>query len=131
MGVPFDQDYENILVAELWWEQGWNQNGTIKGGLSEPTPVWMPHLGESGMIRLFYRGLHGEPNSYWNWRISYADSEDGKTNWEKKGEPVWDPSDPQNPAFQWSKPYPQDLTSGEHGRPIAQETPSRMAYTWS
>ena len=42
IGVPFSQSYENALVAELWWEQGWNQNGVIKGGLSEPTPVRLP-----------------------------------------------------------------------------------------
>ena len=110
IGSPFVQSYENILEAELWWEQGWNQNGVIKGGLSEPTPVWVPHLGTSGKVRLFYRGLHGSPGSYWNWRISYADSEDGKTNWEKKGEPTWDPSDPDNPAYQWSLPYPQGFS---------------------
>lgn len=107
MGKPFDQTYENILEEEYWWELGWDQNGVIKGGLSEPTPVWAPHLGDSGMVRLFYRGLNGAPGSYWNWRISYADSEDGKTNWEKKGIPTWDPSDPSNPAYQWSLPYPQ------------------------
>ena len=107
IGTPFNQDYENILEAEYWWEQGWNQNGVIKGGLSEPSPVWVPHIGTSGKVRLFYRGLNGAPGSYWNWRISYADSEDGKTNWEKKGEPVWDPSNENNPAYQWSLPYPQ------------------------
>jgi hypothetical protein len=106
IGVPFGQDYENMLVAEYWWEQGWNNNGVIKGGLSEPTPVWVPHLGESGKVRLFYRGLHGAVGSYWNWRISYADSEDGKTGWVKHGTPVWDPSDPENPAYQWAQPYP-------------------------
>jgi hypothetical protein len=106
IGVPFDQTYENALVAELWWEQGWNQDGVIKGGLSEPTAVWVPHLGSQGMVRLFYRGLHGAPGSYWNWRISYADSEDGKTNWIKKGTPVFDPSDPTNPAYRWTQPPP-------------------------
>ena len=110
IGKPFDQDYINILEAEYWWEQGWNNNGVIKGGLSEPTPVWVPHLGESGKVRLFYRGLTGAPGSYWNWRISYADSDDGKSNWEKKGEPVWDPSDPDNPAYLWTLPYPQGFS---------------------
>ncbi|MFG0252917.1 MAG: hypothetical protein ACF8NJ_08605 [Phycisphaerales bacterium JB038] len=106
IGVGFEQSYENALEAELWWELGWNQNGVIKGGLSEPTPVWMPQLGDQGMVRLFYRGLHGAPGSYWNWRISYADSADGKTGWVKKGTPVWDPSDPSNPAYQWTQPPP-------------------------
>jgi len=90
IGTPFEQDYDNILVAEYWWEKGWNQNGVIKGGLSEPTPVWIPHLGDSGMVRLFYRGLHGAPSAYWNWRISYADSEDGKTDWIKNPTPTRD-----------------------------------------
>ncbi|MCF8368495.1 MAG: T9SS type A sorting domain-containing protein [Bacteroidales bacterium] len=110
IGMPFEQGYENILFAELWWENGWNQNGTIKGGLSEPTPVWIPHLGESGKIRLFYRGLNGSPGSYWNWRISYADSEDGKTNWVKNPTPSWDPSIPGNPAYQWTLPSPQGFS---------------------
>jgi len=110
IGIPFDQDYVNILVEEYWWEQGWNQNGTIKGGLSEPTPVWVPHLGDSGKVRLFYRGLNGAPGSYWNWRISYADSEDGKSNWVKNPYPTWDPSDPENPAYQWSLPWPQGFS---------------------
>ncbi len=103
IGVPFDQTYENALVAKLWWEQGWNQNGVIKGGLSEPTPVWVPHLGK---VRLFYRGLHGSPGSYWNWRISYADSDDGKTGWVKQEVPTFDPSDPENPAYRWTQPPP-------------------------
>ncbi|MBT3242873.1 MAG: T9SS type A sorting domain-containing protein [Bacteroidetes bacterium] len=106
IGIPFVQDYKNILEAELWWEKGWNQNGTIKGGLSEPTPVWVPHLGTSGKVRLFYRGLNSTPGSYYNWRISYADSEDGKTNWVKNPVPSWDPSDPENPAYQWTLPWP-------------------------
>ncbi|PLX04569.1 MAG: hypothetical protein C0595_02650 [Marinilabiliales bacterium] len=110
IGVPFDQNYENILEAEYWWEQGWNQNGTIKGGLSEPTPVWAPHLGTEGKIRLFYRGLNGAPGSYWNWRISYADSGDGKSNCEKNPNPSWDPSDPDNPAYQWTLPYPEGFS---------------------
>ncbi len=110
IGAPFDQTYENILEAEYWWEQGWNQNGVIKGGLSEPTPVWVPHLGSAGKVRLFYRGLHGAPGSYWNWRISYADSEDGKTNWVKNSTPSWDPSDPENPAHQWTLPWPQGFS---------------------
>ena len=88
----------------------WNQNGVIKGGLSEPTPVWMPHLGTQGKVRLFYRGLHGTPGSYWNWRISYADSEDGKTNWTKNPVPTFDPSDPNNPAYQWTLPWPQGFS---------------------
>ena len=102
IGVPFNQNYENILVPEYWWEQGWNQNGEIKGGLSEPSAVWNPHLGTQGKIRLFYRGLHGSVGSYWYWRISYADSEDGKTGWVKNPVPTWDPSDPNNPAHQWA-----------------------------
>ena len=106
IGIPFTQSYENALVAELWWEQGWNNNGIIKGGLSEPTPVWVPHLGTAGKVRLFYRGLHGSPGSYWNWRISYADSDDGKTNWVKNPTPTFDPSDPDNPAYQWTQPPP-------------------------
>ena len=106
IGIPFDQTYENMLVAELWWELGWNNNGVIKGGLSEPTPVWIPHLGTEGKVRLFYRGLHGSPSSYWNWRISYADSEDGKTGWVKNPVPTFDPSDPGNPAHQWTQPPP-------------------------
>jgi hypothetical protein len=106
MGVAFDQSYENTLVAELWWEQGWNQDGVIKGGLSEPTAVWVPHLGDHGKVRLFYRGLHGAPGSYWNWRISYADSDDGKTGWVKHEVPVFDPSDPANPAYRWTQPPP-------------------------
>jgi hypothetical protein len=106
IGTPFTQTYENTLVAELWWEQGWNNNGEIKGGLSEPTPVWVPHLGESGKVRLFYRGLHGAIGTYWNWRISYADSEDGRTNWVKNETPTFDPSDPGNPAFRWTRPPP-------------------------
>jgi hypothetical protein len=110
IGVPFDQTYNNILVPEYWWEQGWNQNGVIKGGLSEPTPVWDPHLGTNGKIRLFYRGLHGSPSSYWNWRISYADSEDGKTGWIKNPTPTFDPSDPNNPAYQWTLPYPEGFS---------------------
>ena len=110
IGVPFDQSYENMLVAEYWWEQGWNQNGIIKGGLSEPTPVWIPHIGTQGMVRLFYRGLHGSPGSYWNWRISYADSEDGKTNWTKNPVPTFDPSNPSNPAYRWSQPYPEGFS---------------------
>jgi Secretion system C-terminal sorting domain len=110
MGVPFEQNYENILSEEFWWEQGWNQNGLIKGGLSEPTPVWVPHLGENGKIRLFYRGLHSEPGSYYNWRISYADSEDGKTNWIKNSVPFWDPSVEDNPAYEWTQPYPQGFS---------------------
>ena len=110
IGVPFNQSYENMLVAEYWWEQGWNQNGVIKGGLSEPTRVWVPHLGTNGKIRLFYRGLHGSVGSYWNWRISYADSEDGKTNWIKNPVPTFDPSDPSNPAYQWTQPYPEGFS---------------------
>lgn len=110
IGVPFDQTYDNILVADSWWEEGWNQNGEIKGGLSEPTPVWVPHLGPQGKIRLFYRGLHGSTSSYWNWRISYADSEDGKTGWVKNSVPTFDPSDPNNPAYQWTLPYPQGFS---------------------
>ncbi len=106
IGSPFVQTYENILVADLWWELGWNNNGVIKGGLSEPTPVWVPHLGTNGKVRLFYRGLHGSSGSYWNWRISYADSEDGKTSWIKNESPTFDPSDPTNPAFQWTQPPP-------------------------
>ena len=107
IGVPFYQNYENILVAEFLWEKGWNNNGIIKGGLSEPTPVWVPHL---NCVRLFYRGLHGEVGSYWNWRISYADSYDGKTNWVKHEIPTWDPSDPNNPAYQWTLAYPQGFS---------------------
>jgi hypothetical protein len=107
IGVPFVQTYENALEAEYWWEKGWNNNGEIKGGLSEPTPVWIPHLKK---VRLFYRGLNGAVGSYWNWRISYADSEDGKTGWVKKGVPVFDPSDPENPAYKWSLPYPQGFS---------------------
>jgi hypothetical protein len=110
IGVPFNQTYENMLVPEYWWEEGWNQNGEIKGGLSEPTPVWVPHLGTNGKIRLFYRGLHGSPGSYWNWRISYADSEDGKTGWIKNTIPTFDPSDPNNPAYQWTLPYPEGFS---------------------
>jgi len=110
VGVPFTQNYENILVAEYWWEQGWNQDGEIKGGLSEPTPVWVPHLGTQGMVRLFYRGLHGAPGSYWNWRINYADSEDGKTGWVKNPVPTFDPSIPDNPAYQWSQPWPEGFS---------------------
>jgi len=110
IGIPFEQTYENILVAEYWWEQGWNQSGEIKGGLSEPTPVWVPHLGTQGKVRLFYRGLHGSPGSYWNWRISYADSEDGKTNWTKNPVPTFDPSDPNNPAYQWTLPWPDGFS---------------------
>jgi len=106
IGEPFEQTYVNALVAELWWEKGWNNNGVIKGGLSEPTPVWVPHLGEHGKVRLFYRGLHGAPGSYWNWRISYADSEDGIRNWAKNETPTFDPSDPDNPAYQWTQPPP-------------------------
>jgi hypothetical protein len=106
IGVPFDQSYENALVAELWWEQGWNQEGVIKGGLSEPTPVWVPHLGTHGKVRLFYRGLHGAPGTYWNWRISYADSDDGITGWVKNPVPTFDPSDPENPAHRWTQPPP-------------------------
>jgi len=110
IGVPFVQTYENMLIAEYWWEQGWNQNGVIKGGLSEPTPVWVPHLGTQGKIRLFYRGLNGSPGSYWNWRISYADSEDGKTGWVKNPVPTWDPSDPSNPAYQWTLLWPEGFS---------------------
>ena len=110
IGVPFEQTYENMLVAEYWWEQGWNQNGVIKGGLSEPTPVWVPYLGTQGKVRLFYEGLHGSPSSYWNWRISYADSEDGKTGWVKNPVPTWDPSDPSNPAYQWTLPWPEGFS---------------------
>ena len=110
IGVPFDQTYDNMLVAEYWWEQGWNQNDVIKGGLSEPTPVWVPHLGTNGKIRLFYRGLHGSPGSYWNWRISYADSENGKTEWVKNPVPTFDPSDPGNPAYQWTLPWPEGFS---------------------
>ncbi len=106
IGTPFTQSYENALVAEYWWEKGWNNNGIIKGGLSEPTPVWVPHLGTQGKVRLFYRGLHGAVGSYWNWRISYADSEDGKTGWVKHGVPTFDPSDPANPAYRWTQPPP-------------------------
>jgi hypothetical protein len=107
IGIPFDQTYENILEAELWWEQGWDNDGVVKGGLSEPTPVWVPHLGTEGKVRLFYRGLNGSPGSYWNWRISYADSEDGKTGWVKNPVPTFDPSDPDNPAYQWTLPPPR------------------------
>lgn len=107
IGLPFDQTYENILEAELWWEQGWNNNGVIKGGLSEPTPVWVPHLGTEGKVRLFYRGLNGSPSSYWNWRISYADSEDGRIDWVKNTVPTFDPSDPDNPAYRWTLPPPR------------------------
>ncbi len=110
IGVPFEQTYENMLIAEYWWEKGWNQNGVIKGGLSEPTPVWVPHLGTQGKVRLFYRGLHGSPGSYWNWRISYADSEDGKTGWAKNPVPTFDPSDPSNPAYQWTLPWPEGFS---------------------
>ena len=110
IGTPFEQTYENMLVAEYWWEQGWNQNGVIKGGLSEPTPVWVPHLGTQGEVRLFYRGLQGSPGSYWNWRISYADSEDGKTNWTKNPVPTFNPSDPDNPAYQWTLPWPEGFS---------------------
>jgi len=106
IGSPFVQTYENMLVAELWWELGWNNNGIIKGGLSEPTPVWVPHLGANGAVRLFYRGLHGSSSSWWNWRISYADSEDGKTYWVKNETPTFDPSDPDDPAYRWTQPPP-------------------------
>ena len=106
IGVPFNQTYENILVAEYYWENAWNNDGEIRGGLSEPTPVWVPHLGTQGKIRLFYRGLNGSPTSYWNWRISYADSEDGKTGWVKNSVPTFDPSDQSNPAHQWTQPSP-------------------------
>jgi hypothetical protein len=102
IGVPFNQTYENMLVPEYWWEQGWNQSGVVKVGLSEPSAVWDPHLGTQGKVRLFYRGLHGAVGSYWYWRISYADSEDGKTGWVKNPIPTWDPSDPNNPAYQWA-----------------------------
>ena len=107
IGIPFEQTYENMLIAEYWWEQGWNQNGVIKGGLSEPTPVWVPHLNK---VRLFYRGLHGAVGSYWNWRISYADSEDGKTGWVKNPVPTFDPSDSNNPAYQWTLPWPDGFS---------------------
>jgi len=107
IGIPFDQAYEDLLVAEYWWEQGWNNDGVVKGGLSEPTPVWVPHLGAQGKVRLFYRGLNGSPSSYWNWRISYADSDDGKTGWVKNPVPTFDPSDPENPAFRWTLPPPR------------------------
>jgi len=103
IGQPFTQTYKNVLVAEHWWEKGWNNNGVIKGGLSEPTPVWVPHLAK---VRLFYRGLNGAVNSRWNWRISYADSTDGKTGWVKKKTPTWDPSVPSNPAYRWTQPPP-------------------------
>ena len=106
IGIPFRQTYENTLIAELWWEKGWDNNGVIKGGLSEPTAVWVPHLGTQGKVRLFYRGLHGSPTSYWNWRISYADSEDGKTGWIKNPIPTFDPADPDNPAHRWTQPPP-------------------------
>jgi hypothetical protein len=106
IGQPFAQDYENMLVAEYPWERGWVNDGVIKGGLSEPTAVWVPHLGAQGMVRLFYRGLHGSPGSYWNWRISYADSEDGKTGWVKNPVPTFDPADPDNPAHRWTLPPP-------------------------
>lgn len=106
IGVPFTQTYENTLVAELWWERGWNNHGIIRGGLSEATPVWVPHLGTHGKVRLFYRGLQGSNDSYWNWRISYADSEDGKTDWVKNETPTFDPSDPGNPAYRWTQPPP-------------------------
>ncbi len=107
IGGVFEQSYENMLMAEYWWEKGWNQNGVIKGGLSEPTPVWIPHLNK---IRLFYRGLNGAVGSYWNWRISYADSEDGKTGWIKNPIPTFDPSDPDNPAYQWTLPWPDGFS---------------------
>jgi len=107
MGVPFTQSYENMLVAELWWEQGWNQSGVIKGGLSEPTPVWVPHLNK---VRLFYRGLNGAVGTYWTWRISYTDSEDGKTGWVKNPIPTFNPSDPNNPAYQWTLPWPEGFS---------------------
>jgi len=110
IGIPFVQDYENILVPEHYWELGWNQNGEIKGGLSEPTPVWVPHIGTHGKVRLFYRGLNGSPGSYWNWRISYADSEDGKTGWIKNSQPTFDPSDPNNPAHEWTQPWPDGFS---------------------
>ncbi len=106
IGAPFEQTYENALIAEYTWEKGWDNDGFIRGGLSEPTPVWMPHLGTQGKVRLFYRGLHGSTSSYWNWRISYADSEDGKTGWVKHGVPTFDPSDPDNPAYRWTQPPP-------------------------
>jgi hypothetical protein len=106
IGAPFSQTYENILEAEYWWEQGWNNDGIIKGGLSEPTPVWVSHLGSLGKVRLFFRGLNGSSGSYWNWRISYADSEDGKTGWVKNPVPTFDPSDPTNPAYRWTQPQP-------------------------
>jgi hypothetical protein len=107
IGVPFIQSYDNALIAEYWWEQGWNNNGEIKGGLSEPSPVWVPHLNK---IRLFYRGLHGSTGSYWNWRISYADSDDGKNGWVKNPVPVFDPSDPDNPAYKWTLPPPDGFS---------------------
>jgi hypothetical protein len=107
IGGAFEQSYENMLVAEYWWEKGWNQNGVIKGGLSEPTPVWIPHLNK---VRLFYRGLNGAVGSYWNWRISYADSEDGKTGWVKNPIPTFNPSDPNNPAYQWTLPWPDGFS---------------------
>jgi hypothetical protein len=103
IGVPFVQTYTNALVAELPWEEGWDAGGEIKGGLSEPTPVWMP---AAGRVRLFYRGLHGAPGSYWNWRISWADSDDGRTGWVKSPVPFWDPSVPGNPAARWAQPPP-------------------------
>jgi len=103
IGVPFTQTYNNVLVAEMWWEKGWNNKGEIKGGLSEPSPVWVPHLGK---VRLFYRGLQGSVSTYWNWRISYADSKDGKTNWVKRKLPSWDPSIKGNPAYRWAQPPP-------------------------
>ena len=44
-------------------------------------------------------GLNGAVGSYWTWRISYADSDDGKTGWVKKGTATFDPSTPGNPAY--------------------------------
>jgi hypothetical protein len=110
IGRPFDQTYENALEAELWWERGWNNDGAVRGGLSEPTPVWAPHLGSEGQVRLFYRGLLGSSGSWWNWRISYADSDDGKTAWVKHGTPTFDPSDPANPAYKWTQPPPMGFS---------------------
>ena len=69
IGVPFHQIWENMLVAEHWWEQGWNNDDVVKGGLSEPIPVRIPHLGAQGKVRLFYRGLHGAP---WSVRPSFS-----------------------------------------------------------
>lgn len=107
------------LLPELDWENPWLQDRTgsggpsaaVRGGPGEPSAIWVPHPHPTqpwpnGFVRLFYRCMQPAniaPGTFLGtgtqtWRMSYIDSEDGKTGWVRRagGAPMWDPSDKQS-----------------------------------